>query len=187
MSLSSGVLQVEVLGNTNTVEDDNTNVQRQKPPKPVKSSDNSDRPRSNRSSLIITHEDGTTEENDCVVTSLGFSHVCSAGLTIMEIGQSNGAKRVLVDDARVNSPEVVTVEVHPESEFKATRIPTDIREHSPLIEIETLPNSPSPCIDKMYFPSFSPPPQSPSISLSPSPRSSFTCGSASRLLRPVDH
>ena len=180
MSSNERVIHVEVIENTNNTGEDNTNVQMRKPPKPPNNPGNPERPKSNRSSLIITHEDGTTEENDCVVTSLGFSHIDSAGLTIVEIGQKTGARSVSDDDARVNmnSPQVVTVDVHAEPDYKATHIPTLIREHSPLVEIETLPNSPSPCMDMSSL-STSPPPPSPSISLSPDTRSSSAGGSAS--------
>ena len=144
--------------------------------------------------MIITHEDGTTEENDCVVTSLGFSHVDSDALTIVEIGQKNKVRSVSYEETRMNSPEIVTVDVHRDPDHEAVHLPTAMRDYSPLLEIETLPNSPSPCLDKMSSLSISPPPpQSPSISLSPSPRSSFTSGSVSphswavEASRPLDY
>jgi hypothetical protein len=133
-------MYAEVTENTNTREDDSTNIQ--KPPKPRNNSGSSERPRSNRSSLIITHEDGTTEENDCVVTSLGFSHVDSDALTIVEVGQKNKVRSVSYEESRMNSPEIVTVDVHRDPDHEAVHLPTATREHSPLLEIETF--SPSP-------------------------------------------
>ena len=172
------MFQAEVAESTKMRVNDSLNSE--KPPKPRNNSGNSERPRSNRSSLIITHEDGTTEESECVVTSLGFSHENSDSISIEEIGQSTNTRSMPYNEARVTPPEIVTVEVHRDPELVAPILSNVVRDHSPLLEIETLPNSPSPCFDKMSSLSLSPiTPLSPSISLSPSPRSSFTCGSVS--------
>ena len=105
----------EVTVNTDMRVDDNTNIE--KPPKPRNNSGSSERPRSNCSSLIITHEDGTTEENDCLVTSLGFSHVDSDLLTIVEIGKKNKVRSVSYEENRMNSPESMTVDVHRDPDY----------------------------------------------------------------------
>jgi len=148
-------------------EEDNCNKLRvddctdmKKPPRPRSDSVSSDRSRGKRSSLIITHEDGTVEENFCLVTNLGFSNLDSEQLRIEEIGQKHTEVNMPFQNNRLNSPEIVTVDVHRDPDDD---IPTSVtRDKSPLLEIETLPNSPvlSPL-----------PPQSPSISLSPSPHS----------------
>ena len=152
----------EVTVNMNMRVEDSTNIP--KLPKPRNKSGSSECPRSNHSSLIITYEDGSTEENDCVVTSLGFSHVDSDALTIVEIGQKNKVRSVSYEETRMNSPEIVTVDDHIDPDYEAVHLPTVMRDHSPLLEIETLPNSPSPCLGKMSCLSISPPPpQSPSI------------------------
>merc|ERR1711892_736590 len=104
------MLQAEVVERTKMRENDSINGE--KPPKPRNNSGNSERPRSNRSSLIITHEDGTTEESDCVVTSLGFSHENSDSISIEEIGQRTNTRSMPYNEATVTSPEIVTVEVH---------------------------------------------------------------------------
>ena len=66
------------------VESLNINVNKSLPPK--SDSQNSS---SNRASLIITHEDGSTEENECTVTCLGVSLESGVGqgLHIEEISQ----------------------------------------------------------------------------------------------------
>ena len=168
----------EVSDRTQRRVDDSANME--KPPRPRSGSGNSDRPRSKRSSLIITHDDETREENDCIVTSLGFSNMDSASLCIEELGQKNKVRKVSYDNTRVNSPEIVTVDVHRDPEPDFTHIQSFAREKSPLLEIETLPNSPSPCLEKMSTRSLSPlAPSSPSISLSPSPSSSLASGTTS--------
>ena len=86
--------------------DDCSNME--KPPRPVTESGNSGSGRSRRSSLLITHEDGTVEENSCLVTSLGFSNMDTESLSIEEIGQTKHTTRNMHEDNnKLNSPEDV--------------------------------------------------------------------------------
>ena len=88
--------------------------------------DNSDSGGSKRCSLTITHDDGTVEENTCVVTSL----------CIQDIRQANSSRNKI--DEKLKSNETVAVDVH-----------TDPDEH-----IKTKDESCSPSLQ--LSPSFSP-------------------------------
>eukprot|EP00092_Neocalanus_flemingeri_P033900 GFUD01036864.1.p1 GENE.GFUD01036864.1~~GFUD01036864.1.p1 ORF type:complete len:1534 (+),score=418.92 GFUD01036864.1:96-4697(+) len=114
------VIPIEIIGTISDVlEEDidvdqfveslNSNINISKPPKRGQSTP--DKPKSNRSSLIITHEDGTTEENDCVVTCLGVSSesIGSQGLTIEEISQDTLKGRLENNKLQVLIPDVSQV------------------------------------------------------------------------------
>jgi len=94
------VIPIEVINNAPDVCDDeieyekfvkslNAKAATGKPPKPERNNSETEKPSSNRASLIITHEDGSTEENECTVTCLGVSSDSqnTTGLQIEELGQ----------------------------------------------------------------------------------------------------
>ena len=91
----------------------------QKPPRPRSHSGSSDRKRSSRSSLVIVHEDGTTEENMCDVTSLGFSTVDNQPLTIVEIDNINSEL-----DTKSNKRNVLDVERYENKESQSDNVDT---------------------------------------------------------------
>ena len=102
----------------------NSELITRKPPRPRSSSGSSDQ-RSRRSSLLITHEDGTMEESDCTVTNLGlFSHASgSEPLTIMEIGHQHDETICKLDKGpdshRKQQPvNTTTVDIHKEPMMK---------------------------------------------------------------------
>ena len=109
------VIPIEVIGNISDVSEEDIDIEKfveninsNVNSKPPKSRSNPDTPKSNRASLIITHEDGTTEENECVVTCLGVSSDSSGsqGLTIEEISQDTLKGKLTDDKLKVIIPDI---------------------------------------------------------------------------------
>eukprot|EP00092_Neocalanus_flemingeri_P076165 GFUD01094436.1.p1 GENE.GFUD01094436.1~~GFUD01094436.1.p1 ORF type:complete len:531 (+),score=152.86 GFUD01094436.1:94-1686(+) len=140
------VIPIEIIGTISDVlEEDidvdqfveslNSDINISKPPKRGQSTP--DKPKSNRSSLIITHEDGTTEENDCVVTCLGVSSesIGSQGLTIEEISQDTLKGRLENNNLQVLIPDVSQVVISENDEVTdASFVSTpDVEDAIPLV------------------------------------------------------
>ena len=90
--------------------------------------DNSDSGKSKRCSLTITHDDGTVEENTCVVTSVG----------IKDIRQANSSRNKI--DEKLKGNESATVDVHT---FPDEHIKTKDKYWSREIKTDCMTNSPT--------------------------------------------
>ena len=92
----------------NFVESMNSKINISKPPK---SENENEKSSSNRGSLIITHEDGSTEENECTVTCLGISSDLgrNQGLQIEEISQDTLKDKLSEDKLKVVIPDISQV------------------------------------------------------------------------------
>ena len=79
---------------------------------------------SNRTSLIITHEDGTTEENIGLVTNLGVSGSSDdrGSVSIEEIGQETLARKLEDKKIRVVLPDAASLIVEQVIDSARTRI-----------------------------------------------------------------
>jgi len=95
----------------NFVENINAKINKSKPPKGDKVQNDLEKSSSNRASLIITHEDGSTEENECTVTCLGISSDSAGdhGLQIEEISQDTLKDKLAEEKLKVIIPDMSQV------------------------------------------------------------------------------
>ena len=116
---TEGVIPIEIIGQVSDVSEDeididnfveniNSKKDAARPTESAIAKGDTDNSSSNRGSLIITHEDGSTEENECTVTCLGISSDLgrNQGLQIEEISQDTLKDKLADEKLKVIIPDM---------------------------------------------------------------------------------